>query len=97
LEAGLVPLARATTPDAEAEERRLFYVAVTRAEDVLRLSWASTRGVGGGSPRRRRPSPYLVELAPVLRDLVDDAQPVDGSAHLAAIRAALAARHVDDG
>jgi ATP-dependent DNA helicase UvrD/PcrA len=95
LEAGLVPLARATTAEAEAEERRLFYVAVTRAADVLHLSWASTRGIGGARPRARRPSPYLVELAPVLRELVEDAQPADGREHLAAMRAALAARRAD--
>ena len=92
LEAGLVPLARATTAEAEAEERRLFYVAVTRAADVVNLSWASTRRFGAAKPSARRPSRYLVELAPVLRELVDTARPVDGREHLAAMRATLAAR-----
>jgi DNA helicase-2/ATP-dependent DNA helicase PcrA len=92
VEAGLVPLARATTPEAEAEERRLFYVAVTRAERTLRLSWAATRRFGGSEPMARRPSPYLAEVAPVLHELVDAARPVDGRAHLAAMRAVLAAR-----
>jgi hypothetical protein len=41
----------------------------------------------------RRPSPYLAEVAPVLHELVDAARPVDGRAHLAAMRAVLAARH----
>ncbi len=89
VEAGLVPLARATTSEAEAEERRLFYVAVTRAERTLRLSWASTRRFGAGEPMARRPSPYLAEVAPVLHELVDAARPVDGRAHLAAMRAVL--------
>ncbi len=41
-----------------AEERRLCYVAMTRARDELILSYAAY-GVGGG--RRRRPSLFLAE------------------------------------
>jgi DNA helicase-2/ATP-dependent DNA helicase PcrA len=41
-----------------AEERRLFFVAMTRARDELRLSHA-VRGREGG--RQRRPSPFLAE------------------------------------
>lgn len=41
-----------------AEERRLFYVALTRARDELVLSHAASGGAGG---RRRRPSPFLAE------------------------------------
>lgn len=40
-----------------AEERRLCYVAMTRARDELHLSW-SRRTAGG---RTRRPSPFLAE------------------------------------
>ena len=40
VERGLVPIGHAKTADAEAEERRLLYVAVTRAEQELHLSWA---------------------------------------------------------
>lgn len=64
LEEGLVPIHFAETPLARAEERRLLYVALTRAERVLSLSWAERRTFGTKSLRRRR-SPYLeaVDLA----------------------------------
>ena len=47
LERGLVPIAYAETPAALAEERRLLYVALTRAERELHLSWAQRRTLGG--------------------------------------------------
>jgi DNA helicase-2/ATP-dependent DNA helicase PcrA len=44
LEEGLFPLEQATQEKAELEEeRRLFYVGVTRAEKRLYLSWARSR------------------------------------------------------
>ena len=42
LEDGLVPIAHARSPEAAAEERRLLYVACTRAMDDLRCSWAAS-------------------------------------------------------
>ncbi|MCG6957875.1 MAG: UvrD-helicase domain-containing protein [Gemmatimonadetes bacterium] len=48
LEDGLFPLARAYDEPAELEEeRRLFYVGITRAEDKLSLSWARQRRRAG--------------------------------------------------
>jgi DNA helicase-2/ATP-dependent DNA helicase PcrA len=48
MEEGLFPLARAyDEPDALEEERRLFYVGITRAEDKLFLSWARQRRRAG--------------------------------------------------
>jgi DNA helicase-2/ATP-dependent DNA helicase PcrA len=64
LEAGLVPIAYATTPAALAEERRLIYVALTRAERELHCSWARQRRAGNGAALRRAPSPWLAGLAP---------------------------------
>jgi len=58
LEDGLVPIAQARTAEQQAEERRLVYVAMSRASDELHLSWAEQRGHGTGRPRRA-PSPYL--------------------------------------
>jgi DNA helicase II / ATP-dependent DNA helicase PcrA len=58
LERGLVPIAYAETPAALAEERRLLYVAITRAEQDLRLSWAERRTLGGRTMARQA-SPYL--------------------------------------
>ncbi|MFO1539593.1 MAG: ATP-dependent helicase [Chloroflexota bacterium] len=68
-----IPLPRSLRTDALdraaatlQEERRLFYVALTRARDVLVLTWSELAGSEGG--RRRRPSPFLaeaVDLPPV--------------------------------
>jgi ATP-dependent DNA helicase UvrD/PcrA len=57
LEDGLFPLSRALeTPDGTEEERRLAYVAMTRARDRLYLTWARARRRGGqlmpGMPSR---------------------------------------------
>ena len=43
----------ARTAEAVEEERRLLYVAVTRAREHLYLSWASARAAGGRSGRQR--------------------------------------------
>ena len=48
LEQGLFPLSRSLDdPDALEEERRLFYVGITRAERSLQLSWARSRRRNG--------------------------------------------------
>lgn len=58
LEDGLVPIAYATSAAARAEERRLLYVALTRAEESLWCSWARQRRAGGRT-WSCRPSPLL--------------------------------------
>ena len=57
--------------DGEEEERRLFYVAITRAQDELYLSYPIIRTVaGGGSDDMiQQPSRFLNELP---GDLVDE-------------------------
>jgi DNA helicase-2/ATP-dependent DNA helicase PcrA len=57
-EQGLLPIGHAVTPEARAEERRLLYVAVTRAEAELHVSWAERRTFGSGT-MTRSPSPWL--------------------------------------
>jgi len=57
---GLLPHAQATTPEAIEEERRLFYVGVTRAADVLALSWSRARQPGQRG--NRTPSRFLAAL-----------------------------------
>ena len=57
---GSLPFVLATGPDEVAEERRLFYVGVTRAREHLRVSWSVTRN--GGGPRRA-PSRFLDGIA----------------------------------
>jgi DNA helicase-2/ATP-dependent DNA helicase PcrA len=50
---GLMPIVHARTPEAVEEERRLLYVAVTRAREHLHLSWAPVRAQGRGAARPR--------------------------------------------
>ncbi|CAN5621144.1 ATP-dependent DNA helicase UvrD2 [soil metagenome] len=62
LEQGFAPMAHARTTEAVAEERRLFYVALTRAGQELHLTWARRRTFGARTAERR-PSPYLDDVA----------------------------------
>jgi DNA helicase II / ATP-dependent DNA helicase PcrA len=50
---GLMPIVHARTADAIEEERRLLYVAVTRAREHLYLSWSPARAPGAASGRTR--------------------------------------------
>ncbi|HCH21404.1 MAG TPA: DNA helicase II [Bifidobacterium sp.] len=50
---GLMPYGSPSDGDALEEERRLMYVAVTRAEDTLDVSFARTREGNEGDYRRR--------------------------------------------
>jgi DNA helicase-2/ATP-dependent DNA helicase PcrA len=54
---GVLPIVYAQTSEAIAEERRLFYVGVTRAREQLALSWAGARSPG--APASRVPSRFL--------------------------------------
>ena len=54
---GFMPLIHAKTPAALVEERRLLYVAMTRAKKHLHLSWARSRTAGSGATRTA--SPFL--------------------------------------
>jgi DNA helicase-2/ATP-dependent DNA helicase PcrA len=51
---GLMPIVYARTQDAVEEERRLLYVAVTRAREHLYLSWSPVRASGGRGVARPR-------------------------------------------
>ena len=61
LEDGTVPIVHARSPAALAEERRLLYVAITRAERELWCSWARARRAGG-TARSAAPSPWLAAI-----------------------------------
>ena len=50
---GLMPIVHARTAEAVEEERRLLYVAVTRAREHLYLSWSPARAAGGRGGRQR--------------------------------------------
>ena len=90
LEEGLVPIHHAKTLDAENEERRLFYVALTRSERRLHLSWAEQRTFGSKT-MNRKPSPHLetVELATEL--LAEGSEPINLGSAVAEQRRRLAA------
>jgi len=92
LEAGLVPITHARTQAARAEERRLLYVAMTRAADVLRCSWAQQRTFGTNVVDRR-PSPMLAEIAGTVAEQARAESPGEPRSGLAASRAALARAH----
>jgi len=68
---GLFPSARSLeTPDGEEEERRLIYVAITRARNELYLSYPLVRGgYGTSGDTLQHPSRFLREIPP---DLVDE-------------------------
>ncbi len=89
LEQGLVPIAHARTPDLLEEERRLLYVAATRAEQQLRCTWARTRTFGTKSVRRQA-SPHLADIeatAPTGAPVSDEAGREAASAQRARLRA----------
>ncbi|GMU78988.1 MAG: DNA helicase [Acidimicrobiia bacterium] len=90
LERGLVPISHADSPDEKAEERRLLYVALTRAERALHLSLARSRTVGGRVVKRQR-SPWI---APIEASWTGGAPegPADARPARAATRAVAAAR-----
>jgi DNA helicase-2/ATP-dependent DNA helicase PcrA len=66
---GLFPSSRSLeTLEGEEEERRLFYVAVTRARNELYLSHPLLRGTHGGGDVLQQPSRFLRELPAALRE-----------------------------
>jgi superfamily I DNA/RNA helicase len=93
LEDGLLPHSRSKVEGTLDEERRLFYVAITRAMKTLRLSYCLGRKKYG-QVMPCHPSPFLKELPP---ELVENAaerskQPVavdSGRNMFAAMREAL--------
>lgn len=65
LSEGLMPISFAQTQADVDEERRLFYVGVTRAQRRIILSWSLSRTTGGRGRRRR--TRFLQGLAPAGR------------------------------
>jgi DNA helicase-2/ATP-dependent DNA helicase PcrA len=60
---GVLPIAQSLSrPEAVEEERRLLYVAVTRAREELTLSWSLARNPGAKRARPR--SRFLTGVAP---------------------------------
>ncbi|MCP3014224.1 ATP-dependent DNA helicase UvrD2 [Nocardiopsis dassonvillei] len=59
---GMMPIIYAETDEQVEEERRLFYVGVTRAREHLAMSWSLARSPGGR--KTRKPSRFLDGLRP---------------------------------
>ncbi len=88
LEKGLMPISYAKTGAQLAEEQRLLYVAVTRAERELHLSWAAERTYGTKA-RKRQPSMYLDMLQSAISHLERGHRPIDWKAQIATSRGAV--------
>ncbi len=71
---GILPLAAAyTDPDALAEERRLFFVGLSRARETLEISWHMQPAMAQGMPM---PSEWLLALPAAVCRFADQAEPV---------------------
>ncbi len=87
---GQLPSYHATSPSQVAEEQRLAYVALSRAESTLLITWSR----GRNDPRYpdRVPSRFLAPIRRAIEELERRNAPLEGDArraHLAAIRASL--------
>ncbi len=71
LEDGLLPHARSKVEGTMDEERRLFYVAITRAMQTLTLSHCAARKKYGAMTPCH-PSPFLKEIPAELLELADE-------------------------
>jgi DNA helicase-2/ATP-dependent DNA helicase PcrA len=71
LEDGLLPHSRSKVEGTMDEERRLFYVAITRAMNSLSISHCAGRKKYG-QMMPCHPSPFLKELPPELVELADE-------------------------
>ncbi|MGO8859760.1 MAG: ATP-dependent helicase [Acidimicrobiales bacterium] len=96
---GLMPHASAQTPAAMDEERRLLYVALTRAEEELWCSWSASEGsTATGPPRSRTASRWLEPIERTIVQLTRAAAPTDASdvsARVAELRQRLMAGEAD--
>ncbi len=93
MEDGLLPHSRSKTEGTLDEERRLFYVALTRAMQTLDISHCAARKKYG-QLMPCHPSPFLKELPPELVEHADEKakQPVpveSGRSRFDALRSAL--------
>ena len=81
LERGFVPIGHADSAEERAEERRLLYVAVTRAERELHCSWAERRTFGSRA-HTRTASPWLEPIEATLKALAGGGDGTEWRQHL---------------
>ena len=89
VEEGFVPIVYAESSEARDEERRLLYVALTRASRDLHCSWARSRRMANGRQMDRQPSPWLAAVARVSRAGTGRATRRDTGRMIAEMRAGL--------
>lgn len=65
---GVVPYADSTKEEKNADERRLFYVALSRAKQRVVVSWSQSE-VQGGRQRELQPSQFVVEVRGVSHEV----------------------------
>lgn len=85
---GLLPIASAVTPEQLDEERRTLYVAMTRPESRLLITWSTEHGTVARSR-------FLTPVAALVDDLARERRPLEGEARserISALRAALPPR-----
>jgi len=90
---GFIPHAAASDPLALDEERRLLYVAMTRAERDLTVTWAARRSADEMAriPERQR-SPFLSPVAAEIENMLTEQRPgmpARGAARASSLRAQL--------
>jgi DNA helicase-2/ATP-dependent DNA helicase PcrA len=97
LEVGLVPVGPARAPSEIAEERRLLYVALSRAERTLHLSWARRRARGERVLERER-SRWIDDVEAVISPGAAEraGTPAEARRRLEGVRAKAAAKVVSD-
>ena len=84
-----MPIVYAQSDQALAEERRLLYVAMTRASSDLHCSWARVRTTGTGRQMERQPSPWLAAVARVARTGTGRATAADAGRRITELRTRL--------
>ncbi|HWF20799.1 MAG TPA: ATP-dependent helicase [Acidimicrobiales bacterium] len=90
LEDGLVPISHAATTEAWNEERRLLYVALTRASSDLCCTWAlSRRSTASGRRSDREPSIWIGPITRACASMESQPARLDASKRIAQLRAGL--------
>ena len=90
LEDGLVPISHAGTTEAWNEERRLLYVALTRASSELCCTWAqSRRSSSSGRRSDREPSIWVGAITRACASMASQPARTDASKRIAELRAGL--------
>ena len=89
VEEGLVPLAGSGGAALE-EEQRLLYVALTRGEEEITISWARQRAGRDAAVVDSQPSRWIAELDGTVASLGEIPQPAEQLARLSDLRQELA-------